>query len=314
MPAVCSGLPGNNLVNTSIIFMNIGVEDNMNCKDYKSNNWLNGYAKTVTSQHGEDGIIEKILEIISDNDKWCVEFGSWDGKKLSNTYNLITNKEYSGILIEGDKKRFKDLLKTFHNNPKVVPVNTFVGFNENDNLDTILKNTEIPINFDLLSIDVDGNDYHLWDAVRKYRPKIVVIEFNPTIPPHIEFVQQRDMKINQGSSILSITKLAKSKGYELIASTSNAIYVDAQYFNLFGIKDNSVEEIWTDRSSLSYLFFGYDGTVFKRGLDVHPWQKVAIDESKMQLLPKWARKKHCGQNYFVRKLAKYYRNIMKVKS
>ncbi len=291
--------------------MNKRISPDINRTICKPNAWLNQYAKTVTSQSGEDGIIEKILEVIKDNDKWCVEFGSWDGKKLSNTYSLIVDKDYSAVLIEGDKKRFKDLLKTFESNPKVTSINALVGFNVSDNLDTILKNTRIPKNFDLLSIDVDGNDYHIWDAVKEYKPKIVIIEFNGTIPPQVEFVQPRDMSITQGSSILSITRLAKSKGYELVAATSNAIYVDAEYFNLFGIEDNSVEEIWTDNSALTYIFYGYDGTVFLRGLCELPWQKISCKESKVQQLPKWARKRIGDRNIFRKKLGKVYRRLRK---
>lgn len=276
-----------------------------------SNTWLNDCAEIVTSQHGEDGIIEKILEVINESDKWCVEFGSWDGKTLSNTYNLIANKDYSAVLIEGDKDRFKDLLKTFEGNLKVTPINSFVGFNVDNSLDTILQNTAIPKNFDLLSIDVDGNDYHIWDAVEEYKPKIVVIEFNGTIPPQVEFVQQRDMSITCGNSILSITKLAKTKGYELVAATSNAIYVDAKYFDLFGIKDNSVEEIWTDRSALTYIFSGYDGTVFLRGLCELPWQKISYKESRIQQLPRWARKRNGDRNIFRKNLGKAYRRLRK---
>ena len=94
-------------------------------------------------------------------------------------------------------------------NDKVICVNKFVGFDETDSLDTILRQTDIPSDFDVLSVDIDGNDYHVWDAARQYKPKIVVIEFNPTIPSSVEFVQPRDFGVTQGSSILSITKLAK---------------------------------------------------------------------------------------------------------
>ncbi|MFB0524758.1 MAG: FkbM family methyltransferase, partial [Phycisphaerae bacterium] len=167
--------------------MNERISLDRNPQKCKPNNWLNQYARTVTSQSGEDGIIEKILEVINDNDKWCVEFGSWNGKNLSNTYSLIVDKDYSAVLIEADAERIKDLLRTFGNNPKVTPINALVGFDVDDNLDTILKNTHIPNNFDLLSIDVDGNDYHIWDVVKEYRPKVVVIEFNGTIPPEVEF-------------------------------------------------------------------------------------------------------------------------------
>jgi len=284
---------------------------NINFKKVKPSAWLNQYARTVTSQGGEDGIIEEILEVIEDNDKWCVEFGSWDGKKLSNTYNLIVNKGYSAVLIESNRKRFKSLLKTFGGNAQVIPLNTFVGFDADNNLDAILKNTAIPGNFDLLSIDVDGNDYHIWEAVKKYKPKVVVIEFNATIPSQVEFVQPRDMSVTQGSSILSITKLAKSKGYELVASTSNAIYVDAKYFDLFGIEDNSVEQIWTDRSALTYVFCGYDGTVFLRGLCKLPWQGILLKESMVQQLPKWALQRVGDHNILRKKLRKIYLRFRK---
>ncbi len=291
--------------------MNESMLSDINGKKLKPNAWLNQYARTVTSQGGEDGIIEEILEVIEDNDKWCVEFGSWDGKKLSNTYNLIVNKGYSAVLIEGNRKRFKSLLKTFGGNAQITPINTFVGFDADNNLDTILKNTAIPRNFDVLSIDVDGNDYHIWDAVKKYKPKVVVIEFNATIPPQVEFVQPRDMSVTQGSSILSITKLAKSKGYELVASTSNAIYVDAKYFDLFEIENNSVSEIWADPSALTYVFCGYDGTVFLRGLCKLPWQGILMKESRVQQLPKWALKRIGDRNVLRRKLRKIYLRFRK---
>jgi len=130
----------------------------------KSNRWLNEFAKDVTLQYGEDGIIEKVLDVISDNNKWCVEFGSWDGQHLSNTFNLINNKDYSTVLIEGNARRFQDLLKTYEGNGKVIPINAFVGFEKENGLDLLLEATEIPSDFDLLSIDIDGNDYHFWPA------------------------------------------------------------------------------------------------------------------------------------------------------
>ena len=292
--------------------MDKNIHSNADNNNAKLNTWLNAYARNVTSQEGEDGIIEKVLDVINETDKWCVEFGSWDGKKLSNTFNLISDKDYSAVLIEGDSKRFKDLLRTCEGNKKVIPINAFVGFEENDNLDKILESTPIPVDFDLLSIDIDGNDYHVWDAVQNYKPKVVVIEFNPTIPNAVEFVQQRDMRITQGSSLLSITKLAKSRGYELVVVTgANAIFVDSKYFDLFGIKDNSVKEMRLDESAVTHIFCGYDGTVFIRGCGIMPWQTIAYKESRVQQLPKWARKRVGDRNVFRRKLGKVYRRLRK---
>jgi len=255
-----------------------------------SNQWLNQYSKNITSQCGEDGILEKVLETIEERNNWSVEFGAWDGKHMSNTFNLVKNKGYSGVFIEGDTDKFTDLKKMFDHMKNVVLINTFVGFDEDAGLDTILKSKEIPLDFDILSIDIDGNDYHVWNAIKLYNPKVVVIEFNPTIPNEVEFVQPRDMKISQGSSLLSLNNLGKEKGYELVAVTKlNAIFVQSKYFGLFKIKDNSIQRLRMDSSHVTYIFNGYDGTVFIRGCGELTWHGIPYSEGQMQQLPKWLR-------------------------
>ena len=108
------------------------------------NNWLEDFNNQVHSMRGEDGRIEKILEVIGENDGWCVEFGAWDGKHLSNTYNLIESKDYKAVLIEGSEEKFKDLIDNFGTNKNIHPINSFVGFNPEDGLDTLLAKTPIP--------------------------------------------------------------------------------------------------------------------------------------------------------------------------
>jgi len=278
-----------------------------NNQTVRSNTWLGTFARNVTSQYGEDGIIEKALEVLGERDGWCVEFGSWDGRKCSNTFHLIKQKQYAAVLIEGSRKRFKDLSATFKENDKVTLINAYVGFGEQDNLDSILQKTKIPVNFDVLSIDIDGNDYHVWQALAGYKPKLVVIEFNPTIAKSVEFVQPADARVCQGSSLLSIAKLAKSKGYELIYATkTNAIFVDAKYFGLFGIEDNSVNAMMMDESLVTHIFCGYDGTVFVRGYGMMPWQQIPYKESRVQQLPRWARKVVGDRNVLRRKARKIY--------
>jgi hypothetical protein len=72
-------------------------------------NWLLNWRSDVTSQIGQDGILEKVFSLIGDGKKFCVEFGAWDGKFLSNTWNLIVNKRWNGVLIEGNPEKFKQL-------------------------------------------------------------------------------------------------------------------------------------------------------------------------------------------------------------
>ena len=276
------------------------------------NRWLLAYAANVNSQNGEDGIIAKILEVIGDPSGWCVEFGAWDGRYLSNTHNLIANRGYSAVLIEGSAARFRDLKATFKDNPKVLPVNAFVGFTADDGLDSILAKTPIPEDFDVLSIDIDGNDYHVWSAVKRYRPRVVVIEYNPTIPTAVDFVQAADMSINQGASITALDRLARQKGYELTAvTTHNCIFVRRDYFPRFGIADNSPASLRADESLVTYIFNGFDGTVFIRGYGALGWHGIPYREERMQLVARVFRKFPDTFGPIMKRLSKYYRSLKK---
>lgn len=256
----------------------------------KSSTWLLEHKRDVYSQTGEDGVIEKIFEIIPDTDKWCVEFGAWDGMYLTNTRHLIESNGYSAVLIEADKSKFSALQHNYSNRNNVIAINKFVGFTKQDGLDQILSKTPIPHDFDFLSIDIDGNDYHVWQAIATYKPKVVVVEFNPTIPTALRFVQPADPSINQGASLLSLVELGKDKGYELVSVLRfNAIFVRAEYYPLFGIESNSAESLRTDLEAVTYLFSGYDGRIFLRGCCHLPWHGVALKESRMQRLPGFLR-------------------------
>jgi len=274
--------------------------------------WLLEYASDVTSQNGEDGIIAKILEVIGTPRGWCVEFGAWDGRYLSNTHNLIANKGFYAVMIEGSATRFRDLVAAFKDNSKVYPMNAFVGFTEADGLDVLLARTPIPEEFDVLSIDIDGNDYHVWNAVTRYRPRVVVIEYNPTIPTAVDFVQPPDLSINQGASITALDRLAKQKGYELVAvTTHNCLFVRRDYFPAFHIANNSVASLRADESMVTYIFNGFDGTVFIRGYGALGWHGVPYREKRMQLVARVFRQFPDTLGGVKKVLAKHYRSLKK---
>jgi len=236
-------------------------------------------------------VIEKILGLLPVKDKWCVEFGAWDGKYLSNTRNLIEHHGYSAAMIEGSKSKFKELKANYADNPKVYPINAFVGFDQRTNLDKILADVPIPADFDFLSIDIDGNDYHVWKAMSTLKPKLVVIEFNPTISNEVKFVQEADGRVNQGSSLAALVDLAKEKGYELVAVLPwNAFFIRSEYFSLFGIEDNSPETLRTDVSLVTHLFVGFDGHVFLQGSRRLPWHDMNLNEADIQPIPRFLRK------------------------
>jgi len=153
----------------------------------KASRWLSAYARDVYSQTGEDGIVAQALAMLPARNRWCVEFGAWDGKHLSNTFRLVEEDDYEVVLIEGDAEKYRRLRADYPYQDRGTFVHGLVGWTEQDGLDAILSGTAAPQDFDLLSIDIDGNDYHVWAAVKKYRPKLVLIEFNPTASNRIDF-------------------------------------------------------------------------------------------------------------------------------
>jgi hypothetical protein len=267
------------------------------------------YSSNIYSQTGEDGILSKILEMLPTRDKWCVEFGAWDGRHLSNTCNLIENHDYSAVLIEGDKRRFIELKKRHGKNARITALNKFVGFGPTDGLDALLTNTPVPKSFDLLSIDIDGNDYHVWNTVVSFVPKIVCIEYNPTIPTEVEFVQQADPRVSQGASLLALTRLAKKKDYQLIAVTRlNAIFVRSEYFQFFEITNNEPRALREDVSDIAHIFAGYDGTIFVTGAQSLPWHDIRYDV-RLRQLPRIFRIYPGNFGWLKSKLFKLYRKF-----
>lgn len=244
------------------------------------------YTKNVTSQCGEDGIIEKVFEIIGAANKICVEFGAGDGDRTSNTWSLIHFHQWGGVLIEPKDYMFASLERRYRNHHNVTTIQNTVGFGKNNSLDIILNGT-LPSNFDLLVIDIDGCDYHAWEAIEKYRPRVVLIEHNPTVPIDVSFIQSRDMSVNQGSSLKALCDLGRRKGYELIAATElNAFFVEQENFHLFDIKDNSPEALNSmDEKKKMRLFQGYDGTLFLVGNDRLIWKNKQIAHEAIQVIP-----------------------------
>jgi hypothetical protein len=211
-----------------------------------SSAWLRSRAHDVQSQNGEDGILRAIFEIIGTTNRWCVEFGAWDGVRFSNTWDLLRNHGWSGVLIEADPKRFRDLRRNRAALGDPVVLCRKVGFESPDTLDEILSETPIPAEFDLLSVDVDGEDYRIWRALRRYRPRVVVIEVDSTHPPERTFVPDVG---KGGASIAAMVELGREKGYELVLHTGNAIFVRREDAPRLGVEP----ERWADLFDRSWL-------------------------------------------------------------
>lgn len=198
------------------------------------NSFFEKYKNNIFSQNGEDGVIEEILNRLGINEGWCCEFGAWDGKHLSNTFNLV-QKGFNAVYIEGDENKFKDLLETSKIYKNITPINKWVDLGENK-LDNILKSTDIPNDFVLLSIDIDSSDYHVWKSLEEYNPIIVVIEINSSISPYDENWIQEDGTEYETTSFLPMYKLGVNKGYTFLLHSGNMFFIRNDYFEKLSVK------------------------------------------------------------------------------
>lgn len=253
---------------------------------------LLGKARNVNSQTGEDGIIAAILAELTIRDRWCVEFGAWDGRYLSNTRRLIDEENYSAVMIEANKRTFGQLKAAFASEPRVHCVQSLVGYGENDNLDAILSTTPCPREFDVLSIDIDGNDIHVWEATRTFRPKVVVIEINPTISIEVRFSQPRDPNRKWGSSLRAVFELGQSKGYRLVCTNLlNAFFVAEEHWT--GDYCKMAADLPRFREAKTdpvYVFSGYDGTVLLSSDTVLSWHSIPVRQGDVQVMPSFLRR------------------------
>ena len=208
------------------------------------------FRKNIFSQNGEDGIILELVKRLNlDNkNRWCCEFGAWDGIHGSNTFNLVKNYKYKAVYIEGDKNKFKKLIQTQLKYPNIISINKFVDHKKKspNSLDKILSQTKISKKFDILSIDIDSHDLAVWKSIKNYRPKIVIIEINSGILPGVEQIHT-STKI--GNSFTSTTNFAKRIGYQLVCHTGNCIFIDKKYS-----KKIRIDKKYTNNKNLDLLF------------------------------------------------------------
>lgn len=204
-----------------------------------SNNFYEQYNYNIYSQNGEDGVIEELLNRLNITNGWVCEFGAWDGIHLSNTFNLIKNKSFNAVLIEGDKNKYIDLLKTVEDFTNIIPIEAYVDHNNTSNsLDNLLKNTNIPYDFDILSIDVDSYDYQIWKSLKDYKPKIVIIEINSSVKVDNKDWIHTPGKYN-GTGFKPTYELGLEKGYKFVLHTGNMFFIRNDLFEKLNITYNN---------------------------------------------------------------------------
>lgn len=171
--------------------------------------WLLGRAANVTSQFGEDGLIAAALDRFGITNRWCFEVGAHDGLFYSNT-KVLRDDGWDSVLIESDDGRYARLAKLADDRTRCI--HETVGPHS---LDRILKECGAPCDLDFGCIDIDAQDYWVWDGMKLYRPRLMLVEFERS---EVQYIP--DFGATTGQATLEpILKLGMHKGYMPLAIT-----------------------------------------------------------------------------------------------
>ena len=269
------------------------------------------FKNNIFSQNGEDGVIEYFLQKMQISTGYFVEFGAWDGMHLSNCANLAKHG-WSGCFIEGDSERFTDLQKNYSTYSSIKLVNCFVRRHGDSSLDSILNSVNAPEIIDVLSIDIDGDDHAIWDSISSHQVRLLVIEFNPTIPANLVVIQEEKDDANFGSSLGALWELGNTKGFRLVAVTaSNAFFLPNTECEKFSIPTFKPWDL-KDTTFETFLFHGYNGELKLSGNKMLVWHGINITENQLQIIPKNLRKIPVGQTpEYYKELESYKKSIEK---
>jgi len=187
---------------------------------YSNSKKLNKYEYQITSQNGEDGIIAEIFNRIGTTNKNFVEFGVEKGLE-NNTLSLLLNG-WDGYWLEGSPDYVQAIKEKFHFLVEQKRLCVEQAFINAENIESLFEKMSVPKEFDLLSIDIDGNDYWVWKAINNYSPRVVVIEYNAVFRPPQQYVvkyqPEKHFPITSyfGASLESLKILGEEKGYKLV--------------------------------------------------------------------------------------------------
>jgi hypothetical protein len=193
---------------------------------------LTRYEHRCFSQNGEDGVLAELMRRVGATSRWFVEFGIQSGVE-GNCVFLADVLGWSGLFMESHDDAFNELRRKYAANPRVRTEHAHVG---RDNVERLFVQASVPPEPDVLSIDVDGNDYWIWQALTNCAPRIVVIEYNAQWPLDARWVQPYDPERswqgtdNYGASLGALRWLGERKGYRLVHTEltgNNAFFVRA---------------------------------------------------------------------------------------
>jgi hypothetical protein len=200
-------------------------------RKYRDGNRLERYGFKVYSQCDEDGIIQEIFNRIGLRSSTFVEFGVGNGLE-NNTLKLLL-EGWSGLWIEANDSYLAQIKDKFRDVITAGKLRVKAAFITRENINSLIGEY-FQDEIDLLSIDIDGNDIHILEAIDIVTPRVIIIEYNGKFPPPLSIAQRYNPQHRwsgsdySGSSLAAITKIANRKGYSLVGCNivgANAFFV-----------------------------------------------------------------------------------------
>ncbi|TWU41188.1 hypothetical protein Q31b_26270 [Novipirellula aureliae] len=188
------------------------------------------------SQFEEDGILLYLMTVLGSPSRTFVDLGSADGIN-SNCANLAINHQWTGLFVDGNAEKIEYGRSWYatHGNTWIYPPKFVCSMITRENVNHLIKEASMERDIDLLSIDIDGHDYWVWEALECVRPRVIMIEAHIefglrsiVVPYDKDYVYPGKHPQYHGASPVAITKLAKKKGYRLIGANRygfNSIYL-----------------------------------------------------------------------------------------
>jgi hypothetical protein len=184
------------------------------------------------SQNEEDGIVHEIFRRIGTTNRTFVEFGV-EGGLENNTLSLLF-AGWRGLWIEADPVHHASILERFGGARATGALLVELALVTAENIEEILERAQIPEALDFLCIDIDRNDYWVWNAIERFRPRVVVIEYNASLGPSARSVvpydpgARWDGSVCFGASLGALEDLGRKKSYALVScdlTGANAFFV-----------------------------------------------------------------------------------------
>jgi len=183
---------------------------------------LNRFEFQLFSQSGQDGILAEIFRRLGISGGTFVEFGVGVGDGFETNTAALVLQGWSGLWIEASTEACGRIESNFSDVLKSGRLRLQRSFVTAENIAALLSEGGIRPDFELLSIDIDGNDLHVWKALREARPKCVVIEYNPYFPESLDWTMLYrpdhtwDESIEFGASALALVRAGEELGYRLV--------------------------------------------------------------------------------------------------